>query len=102
MQSNEIQQARVVADFLLTARNYLGLPPAVSATPYSPFSRLRPMLRSLLVAGSLGTALAHPVFAVETQRPPAEREAPRSNAKRENPSHAQAVIAPHGKKNSHQ
>ena len=93
MQSNEILQARVVADFLLTARRYLGLPPAVSMAPSSPFRRLRPMLRSLLVAGSLGTALAHPAFAVETLRPPAEREAPRSAAKRESTSLAAAPRA---------
>ena len=93
MQSNEILQARVVADFLLAARRYLNLPPAVSAVPSNPFRSLRPMLRSLLVAGSLGTALAHPAFAVETLRPPAERETPRSAAKRETMSPAAALVA---------
>ncbi len=102
MQSNEILQARVVAEFLLAARRYLNLPPAASAVPSNPFRRLRPALRSLLVAGSLGTALAHPAFAIETLRPPTERETPRSAAKRESPSTAGAVLTAPAEKSSQQ
>lgn len=69
MQSDEIEQKRIVADFLIAARRYFGLeqvaPPARSARP---FVQLRPMLRSLLVVGSLGTVLGQPVFAMETMR----------------------------------
>ncbi|WP_412480102.1 hypothetical protein [Azonexus sp. IMCC34839] len=102
MQSNEILQARVVADFLLTARRYLNLPPAASAVSSNPFRRLRPALRSLLVAGSLGTALAHPAFAIETLRPPAERETPRNTAKREISAPAGALLASPAEKFSQQ
>ena len=93
MQSNETLQAQVVADFLLAARRYLNLPPAAPALSGSPLRRLRPMLRSLLVASSLGATLAHPSFAIEALRSPTEREAPRSTAKREGASPAGALAA---------
>jgi len=70
MQSDEVRQARVVTDFMMVARCYFGMAPA--AQPMlrrgGPYGRLRPVFRSLLVVGSLGTALAQPVFALETMR----------------------------------
>lgn len=85
MHSDEIRQARVVADFMMAARRYLGL--ASAAQPAlrqrGPHGQLRPMLRSLLVLGSLGTVLAQPVFAMETMRPANVRETSDSSPKRE-------------------
>lgn len=85
MQSDEIQQARVVADFLMAARRYFGL--ALAEQPglrrRVPYFQLRPCLRSLLVLGSLGTVLAQPVFAMETMRSANERETATSSSKRE-------------------
>lgn len=85
MQSHEILQTHVVADFLTAARRYFGVMPAVSAMARrdGPYARLRPVFRSLLVAGSLGTVLAQPVFALETMRPASARDAAKSAAKRE-------------------
>ncbi len=70
MQSDEIRKAHVVSTFLMTARRYFGLAPAAQsmARRGGPYGRLRPVFRSLLVAGSLGTVLAQPVFAMETMR----------------------------------
>lgn len=70
MHSDEIRKAHVVAAFMMTARRYFGLAPAAQSTVRrgGPYGRLRPVFRSLLVVGSLGTALAQPVFAMETMR----------------------------------
>jgi len=85
MQCDEIQQARVVEAFMMAARRYFGLAPAAPSVfrrrgPYSP---LRPIFRSLLVVGSLGTVLAQPGFAMETMRPSGERDTTKSSPKRE-------------------
>jgi len=85
MPSNETFRVRVVADFLLTARHHFDLP---AAAPHNirrptPLSRLRPMLRSLLVAGSLGTVLTQPTFAAESVVPVNECKDSESSSKRD-------------------
>ncbi len=92
MQSNEILQARVIANFLQLARQTFGLP-ARAPVVRTPLGRLRPMLRSLLVAGSLGTALAQPALASDTPRLPAERDTAKSSAKRETASPIASLAA---------
>ena len=85
MQNNEILRARVVANFLLTARRHFGLPSAVpsSIRVPAPLSRLRPLLRSLLVVSSLGTLLTQPSFAIDTLRPFSERDTAKNSNERE-------------------
>ncbi len=70
MHSDEIRKAHVVATFMMTARRYFGLAPAAQSMVRrgGPYGRLRPVFRSLLVIGSLGSVLAQPVFAMETMR----------------------------------
>lgn len=102
MQSAEIQQARVVANFLMAARRHFGLALAVPPTirQRGPFGQLRPVIRSLLVAGSLGTVLAQPVFAQETFRPANERETVRNSSKREVSAPLVPPVAARGKKST--
>lgn len=58
-----------IAVFLQASRQHLGLTPASSAAPCPPEAgRLQPMLRSLALIGSLGTALAQPALATETSQ----------------------------------
>lgn len=92
MPSNETFRVRVVADFLMTARRHFGLPATAprNIRP-TPLSRLRPMLRSLLVAGSLGTVLTQPTFAAAPVFPVNECKDSESSSKRD-PS-AQALPA---------
>jgi hypothetical protein len=77
MQPNHFWQEQTLARFIQTSRLHLGLmqapvavkPPRRVAGPY------RQILRSLLVAGSLGALFSGPAFACEasTQSDPAKR-----------------------------
>ena len=51
--------------FLRTSRRHFGLTPAPATHRRQQPDRLRPMLRSLALIGSLGTALAQPALATE-------------------------------------
>lgn len=85
MQSDDIRQAHAVVDFMAAARRYFGLAPAAPSMSRrgGPYARLRPVFRSLLVVGSLGTVLAQPVFAMETMRSASARDVAKSSTKRE-------------------
>lgn len=57
----------IIAAFLTASRQHFGLTtlrPAAASSPAKP-GRLRPMLRSLALIGSLGTALAQPALAAQ-------------------------------------
>ena len=54
--------------FLRTSRRHFGLTPAPATHRGQQPDRLRPMLRSLALIGSLGTALAQPALAAETSK----------------------------------
>ena len=102
MQSNEIVQARLVADFLTVARLHFGLPSAAPSNIRvpAPFGRLRPMLRSLLVIGSLGTLLMQPTFAIDTLRPITERDTQKNSNKGETTSLTSPVFTTLAEKSS--
>ncbi|MFN4324770.1 MAG: hypothetical protein ACK4FP_02655 [Azonexus sp.] len=57
---------RILAAFLRASRRHFGLPPTPSSRRGQPADRLRPMLRSLALISSLGTALSQPAVAAET------------------------------------
>lgn len=62
-----------IHSFLSTSRNYLRLHARhTSQSPPSP--RLRPTWRSLMIVGSIGTALGQPVFATDTLGTADDRE----------------------------
>lgn len=85
MPNNETLQAHVIAGFLMTARHHFGLSsvaPSNIRLP-TPLSRLRPMLRSLLVVGSLGTVMTPPTFAAEPVFPVNECKGSEGSSKRE-------------------
>lgn len=53
--------------FLRTSRRHFGLDPAPATRRGQQPDRLRPMLRSLALIGSLGTALTQPALATEAE-----------------------------------
>lgn len=103
MQRDENILPRTLSDFLLASRRYFGLPAitAPSSLRHSGVTqRLQPMLRSLLIIGSLGTTLAQPAMANDTTRPAEGREAVKKATKRDNASDT-APSASMRNKNSH-
>lgn len=63
----------ILTAFLRTSRQHFGLAPTPTILRARQPDRLRPMLRSLALIGSLGTALAQPALAAEpskTNQPP--------------------------------
>lgn len=73
MQNNETFPQQVIDNLLHRTRSYFGLAPSIASTP-SGAQRMPTALRSLLAIGSLGTALASPAFALNTEVKPANDE----------------------------
>ena len=58
----------ILTAFLSTSRQHFGLVPTPTILRARQPDRLRPMLRSLALIGSLGTALAQPALAAEPSK----------------------------------
>ena len=58
----------ILTAFFSASRRHFGLAPAPPPHRGQQPDRLRPMLRSLALIGSLGTALAQPVLAAEPNK----------------------------------
>ena len=58
----------ILTAFLRTSRQHFGLAPTPTILRARQPDRLRPMLRSLALIGSLGTALAQPALAAEPSK----------------------------------
>ena len=71
MQPEPHRQERTLSRFLQLSRLHLGLiqAPAAVRPPRRVTGSTRQMLRSLVVAGSLGALFGSPAFASETSRP---------------------------------
>ncbi len=75
MQTDPHWQEQALAHFILASRQHLGLMPAPAGLrpPRRVAGSSRKLLRSLVVASSLGALLGAPTFASEANREPAKR-----------------------------
>ncbi|NTV71596.1 MAG: hypothetical protein HGA71_15795 [Azonexaceae bacterium] len=75
MQTDPHWQEQTLARFILASRQHLGLmqAPARLAPPRRVAGSTRKLLRSLVVASSLGALFGSPAFAGEASREPAKR-----------------------------
>lgn len=75
MQTDPHWQEQTLAHFILASRQHLGLmqAPASLRPPRRVAGSRRKLLRSLVVASSLGALFSHPALACEASREPAKR-----------------------------
>jgi hypothetical protein len=75
MQTDPHWQEQTLARFILASRQHLGLmrAPASIRPPRRVAGSTRKLLRSLIIASSLGTLFGAPAFASEAGREPAKR-----------------------------